>query len=99
VASIAVRHHLALAGHEFRAEAADRFVRGFLFEMNLLRFGDHRLLDFGQVGVAFGDLRETRFHSFERPEEIDRRRASLRQDVADLRKLGTELLHGICRGF
>jgi len=51
-AGVALRHDLAFAGHEFRAEAADGFVGSAFFEMNLLGFLDHSLPDSAQSEVS-----------------------------------------------
>ena len=60
-AGVALRHDLAVGGHEFRAEAADGFVGGFLFEMNLLGFFDHRCANFREVGSLRDEVGELRF--------------------------------------
>src|SRR5438445_5219973 len=69
-AGVALGHDAAVAGHEFRAKAADGFVSGLFFEMNLLRFLDHALLDFDDVESLRREFRETVLHAVERPEEI-----------------------------
>src|SRR6266568_8239461 len=70
-AGVALGHDLAFTRHEFRAVTADGFVGGALFEMNLLRFFDHALLDFREVGSLRGEFGEAALHAFECPEEID----------------------------
>ena len=41
-ASVALGHHLTVAGHQFGAEAADGFVGGPLFGVNGFGFLNHR---------------------------------------------------------
>jgi hypothetical protein len=69
--SVALRHDLAVGGHEFRAVAADGFVSGFLFQMNLLRFFDHSSANFREVGGLRGEIGQAAFHAFDGPEEVD----------------------------
>jgi len=70
-AGVALRHDLAFPGHEFRAEVADGFVGGALFEMNLLGFLDHPLPDFAQIEVSAVKFCKPAPHALKGPEEID----------------------------
>ena len=89
---------MTIGGHEFRAEAADGFVGGFLFQVNLLGFFDHCLANFCEVGSLRGQFGEAALHAFEGPEEIDCCRSSLRQRFADLGEFGAQCFDGVRRG-
>ena len=54
---VALRHHAAIARHELRAEAANRFVGCAFLQMHRLCFFDKRLLDpreIRRLGRKFG---------------------------------------------
>ncbi len=86
-ARVALRHHAAFAGHEFGAETAHRFVGRFLLKMDLLRLRNHCGANFIEIGSLRCDCGELRLHAIDRPEKIDRRRARLRENRANLVEL------------
>ena len=91
---VALRHDLALAGHEFRAKAADGFVGSFFLKMDLLGFFDHGLLDLGEVGSKRSEFGEAALHALKSPEKIYGGRASFCERVADFREFSTESFDG-----
>src|ERR1700676_5664158 len=90
-AGVALRHHAALARHQVRAEAPDSLVSDLLFEMDLLRFRDQRLLDRGKIGSFRAELHEPALHAVERPEKIDASGPGFRQHAANLGKFRLQL--------
>src|SRR6266581_4813142 len=98
-AGVALGHDLAFTRHEFRAEAADGFVGGALFEMDLLRFFDHALLDFREVGSLRDEFGEAALHALDGPEEIDGGGAGFCERGADFSKFGFESADGFHRGM
>ena len=83
---VALRHHLARGGHQFRAEAAHRFVGGALFGVNRARFFHHRAPHGIERRVRRRELLEPALHALDGPEQIHGRRPRLRDRLADRRK-------------
>ena len=54
--------------------------------MNLLRFFDHSLANFREVGGLRGEFGKAALHAFDGPEEINGGGASFCKRVADLRE-------------
>src|SRR6266487_2611434 len=98
-AGVALGHDLAFTRHEFRAVAADGFVGGALFEMDLLRFFDHALLDFREVGSLRGEFGEAALHALKSPEKIHGGGAGFCERGADFGKFGFESADGFRGGM
>src|SRR5215472_4126418 len=90
---VALCHHLTFARHEFRAESPDGLIRRRFFEMDLLRFFDHPLLDSRHVRSLCRKLGEPPLHALERPEQIHRRGTCLRKNIANLAEFASKRVH------
>src|SRR5277367_1790327 len=67
--------------------------------MNQLRFFDHGLADFGEVGGLSGEFIEAALHALDSPEEIDGGGAGFCERVADFWEFGAQGFYGNCGGM